>query len=427
MGQEARAFATLGFGDQIVWRHGNVLGYVHADGRGPSTSGMDYAPRQQARIAALVAPANPGPPAKPVIGKPQAQPTQARAGGRFAVAFQVAWSDGTALSSAGTSLATTVAGKAVPHQFRFAAGQLTVSLRVPEPRLASCCEFQRQCERKIRWRPRRSHTECDEGPRHQRRKHPRPSREFRRSHALPLQGLRAAADANCTRDRIRADHIAKRKRNPSIGDLETPGARPSFLKIALRVFKTEPAALASFNAACRGCELKAVGSGSWKFKQRLDLAADGNTLTLVARCRNVRVDTTQRVYGTNPHVVAGPSKRIIEGVFLEARSSGMSPCAGTGSTPPTTGTYYWSESYAENMVVTKVKIPACNIPGAGSTCGTQSPYLLDSAVCRGLDERPGTFTYSRFTCDIRVGYQGRIGGRIAVWPTGPSTLKWRII
>ena len=116
---------------------------------------------------------------------------------------------------------------------------------------------------------------------------------------------------------------------------ETPGTRPQYLKVALRVFKTEPAALSSFNAACPGCKLKAVGSGSWKFKQRLDLAADGNTLTLVARCRNVRVDTTQRVYGTNPHVVAGGSKRIIERIFQKARNSGMSPCAGTGSTPPT--------------------------------------------------------------------------------------------
>jgi hypothetical protein len=208
---------------------------------------------------------------------------------------------------------------------------------------------------------------------------------------------------------------------------ETPGTRPQYLKIALRVFKTEAAAMSSFNAACPGCELKSVGSGSWKFKQRLDLAADGNTLALVARCRNVRVDTSQRVYGTNPHVVAGGSKRIIEGIFQKARSVGMSPCAGTGSAPPPTGTYYWSESYAEQIVLNKVKIPACNIPGAGSTCGTQSPYLVDSAVCRGLDEKPGTFTYSRFTCDIRVGYQGRIGGRIAVWPTGPTTLKWRII
>ena len=73
---------------------------------------------------------------------------------------------------------------------------------------------------------------------------------------------------------------------------ETPGARPGNLKFALRVFKTEPAAQSSFNAACPGCQLRSAGSGSWKYKQRLDLAADGNTLTLAARCRNLRVDTT---------------------------------------------------------------------------------------------------------------------------------------
>ena len=80
------------------------------------------------------------------------------------------------------------------------------------------------------------------------------------------------------------------------------------------------------------------------------------------------------------------------------------------------------------MVVSKVKIPACNVDGrgldvwdAGRVPGRQLPS------CRGLDEKPGTFTYSRFTCDIRAGYQGRIGGRIAVWPTGPTTLKWRIL
>lgn len=208
---------------------------------------------------------------------------------------------------------------------------------------------------------------------------------------------------------------------------ETPGTRPGNFKLALRVFKTEPAAQASFNAACPGCQLRSTGSGSWKYKQRLELGADGNMLTLVARCRNLRVDTAQRVYGTNPHGLTGSSVRIIDGVFQKARGLGMSPCAGVGSTPPTTGTYYWSESYAEDMVVSKVRIPACNVDGAGSTCGTQSPYPVVSAACRGLDEKPGTFTYSRFTCDIRAGYQGRIGGRIAVWPTGPTTLRWRIL
>lgn len=208
---------------------------------------------------------------------------------------------------------------------------------------------------------------------------------------------------------------------------ETQGTRPGNFKIALRVFKTEPAAISSFGAACSGCQLKSTASGSWKYKQRLDLGVDGNTITLVARCRNLRVDTTMTPVGTNPHVVAGSSVRIIEGLFRKARGFGMSPCAGVGSSPPPTGTFFWSESYAEDMVVSKVRIPACNVDGASSTCGTQAPYRVVNAACRGLDEKPGTFTYSRFTCDIRAGYQGRIGGRIAVWPTGPTTLRWQIL
>ena len=119
--------------------------------------------------------------------------------------------------------------------------------------------------------------------------------------------------------------------------------------------------------------------------------------------------------------------RIIDRVFQKARAFGMSPCAGVGSSLPPTGTYFWSESYAEDMVVAKVKIPACNVGGADSTCGTQAAYRVVNAECRGLDEKPGTFTYSRFTCDIRAGYQGRIGGRIGVWPTGPTTLRWSIL
>jgi hypothetical protein len=79
------------------------------------------------------------------------------------------------------------------------------------------------------------------------------------------------------------------------------------------------------------------------------------------------------------------------------------------------------------MVMSKVKIPACNVDGAGSTCGTQAAYRVVRASCRGLDEKPGAFTYSQFERDIRAGYKRRIGGRIVVWPTGPTTLEWRIL
>lgn len=131
VGQEARAFASLGLPDEVVWRHGNVLAFISADGRGPGTDDMDYAPRQQARIAALVSPADPGPPPKPVIGQPKPKPAQARAGSRFAVVFPVSWSDGTALTGASVSSQVAIAGKPVLRSYRFKSGQFAVSLRVP--------------------------------------------------------------------------------------------------------------------------------------------------------------------------------------------------------------------------------------------------------------------------------------------------------
>jgi hypothetical protein len=72
--------------------------------------------------------------------------------------------------------------------------------------------------------------------------------------------------------------------------------------------------------------------------------------------------------------------------------------------PPPTGSYFWSESFAEQIVVSKVRIPYCSVYPEDSNCRTQGPFRVASAECRGLDEKPGTFTYSRFTCEIRAGY-----------------------
>jgi hypothetical protein len=52
-----------------------------------------------------------------------------------------------------------------------------------------------------------------------------------------------------------------------------------------------------------------------------------------------------------------------------------------------------------------------------------SPFRLRSAECRGLDEKPGTFTYSRLSCEI-VSYDGQARGTIAVRPTSPTTFRW---
>jgi hypothetical protein len=197
-------------------------------------------------------------------------------------------------------------------------------------------------------------------------------------------------------------------------------------KVAVRVFKSEAAAKTSYAAACQGCQARS--SGSWKYKRRIEPAPDPRTktVTLVARCRNLRVDTTKTAVGTDESLTK-QSRLVIDDIFVKARSLGMSPCSGTGQPPPATGTYYWSESYAEEVVVKKVRIPYCNVFPDDPQCRVQSPFPVVDAQCRGLDEKPGTFTYSRFTCDIRVGYYGRISGRIAVWPTGPTTLRWEII
>ena len=92
--------------------------------------------------------------------------------------------------------------------------------------------------------------------------------------------------------------------------------------------------------------------------------------------------------------------------------------------PPTTGTYFWSESFAESVLVAKLKIPYCNIDPGNANCGTRAPIPVRRAECRGLDEKKGTFTYSRFTCESST---GSAAGRIAVWPTGPTTFRWEIL
>jgi hypothetical protein len=199
------------------------------------------------------------------------------------------------------------------------------------------------------------------------------------------------------------------------------------MKVAVRVFKTEAAATTSYNAACSGCALRTVAAG-WKYKLRVDPGADrNNTAVLVARCRNIKVDTAMTTTATNPHQVAKPSLLVIDAMFIKARRAGMSPCEGKGSPPPTTGTYYWTETYAEQRVLSKVRIPYCNLYPDDAQCRVLPAQGVVDAQCRGLDEKPGTFTYSRFTCDILVGYGGHFRGRIAVWPTGPTTLRWQLI
>jgi hypothetical protein len=121
---------------QIVWRQGNVLGYINAQG-GTGTSGhaLSFAQLQQTRIAAVVPPADPGPPVvvKPVIGKPIAQPAQPKAGKRFSVVFRLTRSDDrSTLTNATAATTVRIAGRLVPHRYVLGAGRVRVTLVVPK-------------------------------------------------------------------------------------------------------------------------------------------------------------------------------------------------------------------------------------------------------------------------------------------------------
>jgi hypothetical protein len=141
LGQESLSWGYPGANnssalDRIVWRHGNVLGFVEGNGwAGTDTFGLSYtlAQAQQARIAALVS-SNPAPAvAKPVISALVAEPAQPVAGRRFIVGFGMTKNTlGGPLTGVTATSTATIAGKQVPHSSRSRAGEFIVSLVVPE-------------------------------------------------------------------------------------------------------------------------------------------------------------------------------------------------------------------------------------------------------------------------------------------------------
>lgn len=199
--------------------------------------------------------------------------------------------------------------------------------------------------------------------------------------------------------------------------------------ISVQVFKTEAAARTSLDSArCEGCELGSFKT-RWKYKLGLQPAGDGTstTVTMIGQCRNLRTDITATLPFGRIALTAWP-RQVTDSVFVKAERLGMTRCGQTRTTPAPTGRWFWTESYAEAMVIKKVRIPGCNVYPENPNCDriAGAPFRLGRAECRGLDEKPGTFTYSRFTCEI-VLYNGQARGRIAVWPTGPTTLRWRIL
>lgn len=195
--------------------------------------------------------------------------------------------------------------------------------------------------------------------------------------------------------------------------------------VTIRVFLTDAAAKESYDASCPGCELRSFNG--WRYKRLFEqtTVTTPGALKLVARCRNVRVDWVTAPAGKESSTRT--SKLMIdEAIFAKAVRLGMTTCAGTPKPPPTTGSYYWTENHAEAIVLQKVWIPNCVVNPDDPQCRGRNAWGLRSAECRGLDEKPGTFTYSRFTCEIVV-FGVNLRGRIAVWPTGPTTLRWRLL
>jgi hypothetical protein len=207
------------------------------------------------------------------------------------------------------------------------------------------------------------------------------------------------------------------------------GGRPLSGTLAVRVFPTEAAAKASYAASCLGCRGGTVVPQKWPYKFRYDNVggvANGG-VTLSGLCRNVAAE----VVLTTPlglSTLNAWGKKLLWPVFDKAVALGMTQCGAAPSPPPRTGSYFWTESEAEAMVIRKVLISQCNISNTAG-CEYARRERVKSAECRGLDEKPGTFTYSRFTCEIVTGSRYYTGarGRIAVWPTGPTAMRWTVL
>jgi hypothetical protein len=111
----------------LLWRHGNVLGYIETGGGGPADA-LRFGRRQQAHIASRI-------PAivRPVIHEAMARPVAPAAGERFTVVFRIVRSDiGEPLTTATVSSTTRIAGARVRHDRTFRNGVLEVSLAVPD-------------------------------------------------------------------------------------------------------------------------------------------------------------------------------------------------------------------------------------------------------------------------------------------------------
>ena len=195
--------------------------------------------------------------------------------------------------------------------------------------------------------------------------------------------------------------------------------------VAVTVFRTEAAAIAKWSTACPGCELRSFNK--WRYKREFQMATDqpNRIVRLVARCQNLMAETTRTAIDSKEHLTRVSKLMIDEAIFAKAVSLGMTPCGGK-STPLPTGKFYWTETHAEDTLLRKLVIPHCTVYPSDPECRGKVGVGIRSAECRGLDEKPGTFTYSRFTCEVFL-FGINVRGRVAVWPTGPTTFRWQLI
>jgi hypothetical protein len=191
------------------------------------------------------------------------------------------------------------------------------------------------------------------------------------------------------------------------------------------VYRTEASAHAQYADACSGCEAMRFHGWPMKRKSAPDTSTGENVITVIAQCRNVVLAATTSTRA-NLSATTPPLRAALDAIFSTAYARGMTPCGSAATPIPPTGTYYWSESEAEGLVVKLVKIPYCNAFPSDSGCAGQAPVHLQSATCTGADEKGTTFTYSRFTCEVVI-YGGYAHGRIAVYPTGPQSLRWKLL
>ena len=157
-----------------------------------------------------------------------------------------------------------------------------------------------------------------------------------------------------------------------------------------------------------------------------------NTMSVVARCRNLRVEHVGRLPLPRTSTSSPQRYDSRSGASSFKRWTSGCPRAARGRydphllhprPAPTSGLSRSLRRWLSARFASRIAASTPSRRIAGWL--VRSGLSVQSAV--GWTRKPGTSTYSRFSCDIRAGTSGRIGGRIAVWPTGPTTLRWQII